>query len=235
MAKFKQKLLAKKLRGKGKSIKEIAKKLKVSKSSASIWCRDIKLNKKQQEYLEKKQLIGSYRGRLKGAETQKRKRLEEIESQRKEGIEEVSNLSEGEFFTAGIALYWGEGFKAGGIAGFTNSDPKVILFMVEWFKKYCKVSDSDFICRVGINASHGERVKEVENYWSNLTKIPLSQFTKTGLYKSALKKVYENHNEHFGTLRIKVRKGSKLQRKILGWIEGIYIGGVAQLVRARES
>lgn len=235
MAKSKQKILALKLRIKGNSIGEIARKLKVSKGSASVWCRDIKLKKEQLKKLEASQLKGSYKGRLKGAETQKQKRLKEIELLRQEGIKEVSKLSEREFFVAGIALYWGEGLKTGGITGLVNSDPKVILFMIEWFKKYCKVSNCDFICRVGINVSHKKRVKEVEKYWSAVTQIPLSQFTKTGLYKSVSKKIYENHNEHFGTLRIKVKKGSKLQRKILGWIEGLYLGGVAQLVRARHS
>lgn len=224
MAKFKQRILARELRTKGRSIREIAKKLQISKSSVSIWCRDIKLSDIQLKHLDEKQLAGSYLGRLKGTETQKRKRLNEIEYFKKQGIREISRLKEKEFFVAGVALYWGEGFKTGGITGFSNSDPKVVVFMIEWFKNYCKAYNSDFICRVGINIIHKKRVKEVENYWSNLTKIPLSQFTKTGLYKSASKKVYENQNEHFGTLRIKVKRGSKLQRKILGWIEGLYLG-----------
>lgn len=228
MAKSIQRIKAREMRSKGMSINEIADLLSVSKSSASIWCRDIKLTKKQIKSLAKKQLIGSYIGRIKGAETQKRKRIKEIESLRNQGIKDIGKLTEKEFFTAGVALYWGEGLKTGGITGLVNSDPKVILFMIAWFKKFCDATNDNFICRVGINTLHHNRVKDVEKYWNKLTGIPLSQFTKTGLYKSTSKKIYENHNEHYGTLRIKIRKGARLQRKILGWIEGLYLGGVAQ-------
>lgn len=43
MAKFKEKIKARELRHRGESIKDIARKLKVSKGSVSRWCRDIEL------------------------------------------------------------------------------------------------------------------------------------------------------------------------------------------------
>lgn len=223
MAKSKLKLRGRELRRQGMSIKEIANRLSVAQSSASIWCRDIELSQSQLRKLEEKQRKGSYIGRVKGAATQKRKRVNEVEALREQGIKEISKLSEREFFTAGIALYWGEGLKTGGITGIVNSDPKVIVFMMAWFTKFCGVKAEDFICRIGINKMHKNRLSEVEKYWSKITKLPLKQFTKTGLYKSASKKQYENQSEHFGTLRVKIRRGTKIQRKILGWIEGLYL------------
>ena len=53
MAKSKQMLQARQLRKEGESIKVIAKKLSVSVSSVSVWCRDIELSKEQIESLKK--------------------------------------------------------------------------------------------------------------------------------------------------------------------------------------
>ena len=93
--------------------------------------------------------------------------------------------------------------------------------MLEWFKNCCKVSNNRFSFRVGINEIHKDRVKKVEKYWSQLTGIPLSQFNKVSLKKTKIKKIYKNYNEYYGTLRIKVRQGTRLRRKIDGWIEGL--------------
>ena len=49
MARFKEKNKALLLRKKGESINDIAKKIKVSKSIVSRWCRDIKLTSEQIE------------------------------------------------------------------------------------------------------------------------------------------------------------------------------------------
>jgi transcriptional regulator with XRE-family HTH domain len=224
MAKSELKIRAREMRRRGKSVRDIANKLGVSKGSASLWCRDIELTKGQIRNLELLQQKGSYIGRLRGAETQKKKRLDEIEHLRTIGIKEVPKLNEGEFFVSGIALYWGEGLKTGHRCGVSNSDPKAILFMLDWFEEYCKADIGDFICQVGINMSHEGRIEEVERYWSKITKIPLSQFIKASIKKVRSKKIYDNHDHHFGTLRLEMRKSSKMLRKILGWIEGLYLG-----------
>lgn len=53
MAKFKEKMLARELRFQGKSIKNIAKIIGVSKSTTSLWCNDIFLSETQKENLLK--------------------------------------------------------------------------------------------------------------------------------------------------------------------------------------
>jgi len=223
MAKIQEKIKAQELRGKGWSINEIAQKLNISKSTVSVWCRNIALSPRQIKRLAEKQTSKSYEGRLRGLEKIRQKRLQEVESLRKEGIREVKKLNKRAFLIAGIAIYWSEGYTApvNYEVGFTNSDPKMILFMLEWFKKCCKVSDERFSLRVGINEIHKNRVKKVEEYWSQLTGIPLSQFNKISLKKTKIKKVYKNYNEYYGTLRIKVRQGTRLRRKIDGWVEGL--------------
>lgn len=187
-----------------------------------MWCRDILLKSDQVERLIKKQRSGS----CKGAEKLKRQRIIEVEILKKRGLEEVGKLSKRDFFIAGVGIYWGEGYKyAGGDqVGFTNSDPKMILFMMKWFQEICNVPKEQLSLAVRVNQSHKYRAGEIERYWSNLAEIPIDQFNKTVLIKSQSKKIYPSPNGYFGTLRITVRRGSRLRRKIHGWIEGLAKG-----------
>lgn len=74
MAKFKEKLKAREFRRKGVSIIEIAKKLGVSKGSVSLWCQDIRLTDEQKNKLQAGSIKGGYKGRMIGAEMNRRKK-----------------------------------------------------------------------------------------------------------------------------------------------------------------
>ncbi|MCX6764962.1 MAG: helix-turn-helix domain-containing protein, partial [Candidatus Nealsonbacteria bacterium] len=100
------------LRKKGNSINEIAKKINISKSTVSCWCRDIELSAKQIKRLtERIAMKGSYKNRLKGARVQHERRLKEIEELNKKGLGLINEFSLKEILVIGIALYWGEGMK----------------------------------------------------------------------------------------------------------------------------
>jgi len=221
MAKFKEKIKAQELRKQGQSIKEIARKLDVSKSSASVWCRDIELTKKQIARLDERKLKGGYKGRLKGAKIQREKYMKKVEKLEKEGFNQIRRLSKKDILIAGIALYWGEGNRKWHISGFGNSDPRMIVFMIFWFRNILGINKDRLSLRVGINQIHKNRIKIVERYWSEVTGIPKNQFTKTILQKVKNKKIYKNHNNHYGTLHIRIRKSSDLQHKIHGLINAL--------------
>lgn len=74
---------------------------------------------------------------------------------------------------------------------------------------------------VGINISHSNRDQFVKEYWSDLTEIPLDQFRKTSFKKVMNSKVYENFENHYGTLSILVAKSTTLYYRIMGLIEGM--------------
>jgi len=221
MAKFKEKLEAKKLRKQGESIKVIAKKLKVSPSSVSFWCRDIKLSPTQIKELERRARDPHYGRRLKYALDQQRKRLEKTKRLKEEGIKEVGILSERELFLAGVALYWAEGFKKDTQVGFASSDPDMIKLFLKWLFDCCGYKSQDLILRVTANISHKHRVQEIQDHWIKITKIPNENFRKPFYQKVKWKKVYKNPNEYFGVLRIRVRRSADFLRKIHGWIEGM--------------
>ena len=221
MAKSLLRLEARKLRKRGISVKKIAQFLKVSKSSASLWVRDIILTVEQLEDLTRSKLKGGELGRLRGALIQKKRRLKLIEDSKTLGLEMLANLSERELLIAGLALYWGEGRKKNRRVGFCNSDPRMIKFYIHWLQSCFNVKLEDLRGYIGINGIHLERESIVKQYWSELTSIPLSQFRKTYFKKAANKKVYENFNEHYGTLSIEVVQPAPIYYKIMGLIEGL--------------
>lgn len=219
MAKFKEKIKAHKLRKQGWSIKEIAKKLKISKGTVSIWCRDIKLTKKQRLELEQKMIEGGHRGRLKGVETLKKRYLERVELFKKEGAKQIGRITKRDLFIAGIGLYWGEGDKKDNNIRIGNSDPKMIKFILYWLKEVWDINNDRIKLHIGINYIHKKRLEKVKKYWAKVTGISENQFGKIVLIKAKNKKVYDNFNNHYGTLSIRVRKSSSLKYQMDGMLE----------------
>ena len=222
MAKIKEKEIAQKLRRKGWSIGDIAEKLSVSKSTVSHWCRDIALSVHAIERISTKSKTKSTAALLKFSEKMRRARLEDTVQSSLKGKKMIGVLSKRDIFCIGLGLYWGEGYKRGSQEfGFTNSDPLMIKFYIQWLESVFAVAHKDLILRVSINASHAHRISEVQKYWSHETNIPESQFTKISLIKTQSKKRYTNEKAHFGTLRIKVRRGTQFRREVLGAIAAV--------------
>ncbi|MEK7080473.1 MAG: helix-turn-helix domain-containing protein [Patescibacteria group bacterium] len=223
MANVEEKNKALKLRLKGKSISEIAEKIDIPKSTISIWCRNVKLKREYIDRLAKRQISGSYKGRMKFLERIRNERLLQTEKLRKEGLGDVKHISKRDLFIAGIAMYLSEGATSdcGEEVSFTNSDFRAVLFMKKWFMKICGVATDRFIVQIRINRTHKDKVGVIEKYWSKIIGVPSVQFTKTILIKSKSKKVYPKENIYYGTVRLKIRQGTQLRRRINGWIEGL--------------
>ncbi len=234
MAKSLLRLEARKLRKRGISVRKIAQTVSVAKSTVSEWVRDIILTVEQLEVLRGARLKGGELGRIKGAFIQKQRRTDLIEGLKQSGIEQLSHLTTKECLVAGLALYWGEGNRKSnrGIS-FCNSDPRMIKFLIRWLIDCFGVGRDEMRCRVGINIIHNRRDEIIKKHWSEVTGIPLEQFRNTSFKKVKNKKVYENFNEHYGTLTIEIAKSMVLYYKILGLIEGLCQGSL--VVKARHS
>lgn len=212
---------AKSLRQAGHSIRFIASQLQISSSTASLWCRHIQLTPEQLTTLQAKSINTELLKRL-----AVQKHLTKIQQQQdlfNQAKLEITQLTNREFFVSGLALYWAEGFKnlSEGRIGFCNSDPRMIIFMLAWFRQFFQIKNEDFTLRAEFNIDHLDRKDEIESYWSKLTHIPLNQFNNPFLQKSKWQKSYLNRNTYFGTLRIRIRKSTAHLPRIRGWIEGL--------------
>jgi hypothetical protein len=221
MAKSELKLLARKYRQDGLGIKTIAHNLKVSSSTVSLWCRDIQLTAEQVVRLEKNSRDPYYGKRLEYALKQQKNRNDNNLIIRNDALKLVGKLSDREMLILGAALYWAEGFKKDKMVGFSNTDPMMVIFILNWLQKCMGVDKEMIKMRVVINDSHKYRTDDIHKYWEKITGICKDLFYRPTFQKVVWKKTYEKPEEYFGVVRIRVLKSTNLLRKIKGMIEGL--------------
>ncbi|MBU4030940.1 hypothetical protein KJ756_02180 [Patescibacteria group bacterium] len=211
--KLEEKIKAVALRKRGKSYKEILKQVAVSKASLSIWLRDIELTSKQKDKLYTRL---RQRNAYKGAKANQRKRIEKTKLIIKNARKEAKLFFRSPLFLSGLMLYWAEGTKRGEQINFCNSDPQMIKFMMKWFREICKIPETKFRIKLYIHQLHCR--KEIEKYWSIITRIPLSQFQKTYIKPTSLK--HRKNILYDGTCAIRIND-KDLFRKMKGWKLGV--------------
>ncbi|KND47050.1 MAG: hypothetical protein AB199_01295 [Parcubacteria bacterium C7867-004] len=221
MAKSKEKLEAYALRRQGQSVKEIARKLGVASSTVSIWTRDIPLTDVQKKHLLDRQVAAGYRGRILGAETNKTRKAERIRKAADTVSKEISLFSNDALFFTGLGLYWGEGTKTEtSSVGVSNTDPRVMRLMVQWFTECLGVKRSRFMPRVFISDTHRDREETITRHWMETLGLPRTQFRKT-VFLDKGKKIYENHDMYYGVLALRVSKGVDIRYRILAQISRV--------------
>jgi hypothetical protein len=159
--------LARQLRRTGLPLAEIALRVGVSKSSVSLWVRDVEFATPVRSLT---------RGRRRDPNALQRRRQAEIDRLLAEGRARMGRLSEREFLVAGVALYAGEGSKRDGSVLFTNSDPRMIAFFCSWLRHFFQVDESRLRLRLYLH--QGLDLPTAKAFWSALTQIPESQFVK---------------------------------------------------------
>ena len=215
-----QKEEALRMRRKGKSIGLIARKLGVSKSTASKWCQDIVLTKTQIDANHREMKKAGVRALLLVAEKRRKERMRNIERFSRMGARDVGRPTKRDLFILGLGLYWGEGYKNGSEeTAFTNSDPHMIRLYVSWLEKIYGVRKSDLIFRISVNQIHEKRIDAILRFWTQFLGVSKEQFTKPSFIKAPVKKIYENNDEYYGILRVKARNGVNLRRRILGSLQ----------------
>ena len=214
------KVHAQDLRRKGLSYREILQVISVSKGTMSLWCRDIQLTQKQQRRLLEKKQFGQRKGSLVAANNKRQARIERTLKIREAARKTVGELNSRDKFFTGIALYAAEGNKSDGKAGFSNSDPKLIKFMMDWFLTFAKVPMEKM--RGAIWLHEGLSEKNAKKFWSDLVNLPPNQFHKTYIakVKNNSKKVRKNIHQ-YGVFQIRF-SDSAIHRKIMGWIFAVF-------------
>lgn len=212
--KLDQKFKAIKLRKKGMTYSEIRNKIPVSKSTLSLWLKDVELTVEQ----KKRILVGLEKSRFIGGEKKKSERLIRIEEIKTQARKEFMSLSKNPLFFSGLALYAAEGDKNSmERVKFANSDPNIILMMMKWFRQICNVPENRF--RIAVHIHNLLCNKDVINYWSSLTKLPKTQFHKPYVKETSLRQ--RRNILYNGTCSI-VISSRDLFRKIMAWKQMLF-------------
>jgi uncharacterized protein YjcR len=202
---------ARQLRRAGLTLAEIAARLGVARSSVSLWVRDVEFDP----------LPRPPRGRRRDPNALQRRKRAEIDRLVEEGRARIGRLTEREFLVAGVALYAGEGSKWDGTVRFVNSNPRMVVFFCGWLRHFYEIDESRL--RLALYLHQGLDLSAAMAYWSGLTGIPESQFTKP--YRAAPDPSIR-HAKHVHGCATVSYSCSATHRSIMGLV-GALLGGAA--------
>lgn len=204
---------ARTLRLKGLSYNEIGKKINTSKSTIKYWCKDVTLKPEDKKRLYTKQIEILSKG-PKSSHNRRQEQISKIMGKAENEI--VFPLHKDSYKLFGVALYWAEGNKVSDFT-ITNSDPLLIRFMCDWFCKIFGVTKNEFKAHLNIYPQQDDL--KIKKFWSDITGIPLNKFGKT--FIKPVNKNYKKNTLYYGTIKVRVAKGTDFRHQVFGWINAI--------------
>lgn len=208
---------ARELRLQGLDYGEIVAQLGVSKSSVSLWVRDLprpprvaqeacakRASERMRRYWTVERPVRAAR-RAAAAAT---------------AAASIGDLTDREIVIAGAVAYWCEGAKnkphrRADRVTFANSDPELISFFL-LFLDTVGIPRSDLAFQLQIHETAD--VTSAERFWLALTEARPEQFGKTWLKQHNPATTRKNTADGYhGCLRVDVRRSCELYRKIEGW------------------
>jgi transcriptional regulator with XRE-family HTH domain len=218
---------ARDLRKQGLDYEEIVAELGVSKSSVSLWVRD----------MPRPPSLSYDECRERSAEGVRRYWEAErpIREARRQAISaaaaaQIGQLDEREILIAGAIAYWCEGvknkpYRRDDRVAFMNSDPGLIRFFLR-FLSAAGVEQDQLIFQVFIHESAD--VDAAHRFWIDVTRAQPGQFRSPTLKRHNPKTVRKNTgNDYHGCLRVDVRRSTGLYRQIEGWAAAAMAGTAA--------
>lgn len=208
---------ARELRGHGVDYEEIARTLGVSKGSVSLWVRDLP-RPVRLSYDECRRRSAEGARRYWAAERSVRESTRALECAAAGA--QIGKLTDRELLIAGAIAYWCEGEKnkphrRSDRVNFINSDPALIRFFLR-FLSAAGTPHTDLRFRIYIHENAD--VESAHRFWLQVTGATIDQFATPTLKRHNPKTVRKNVGDSYrGCLRINVRNGAELYRKIEGW------------------
>ncbi|MDQ1036752.1 transposase [Streptomyces sp. V3I8] len=209
------------LRLQGWTYDRIQAELGCSKSSISLWVRDLPKPERPRRTREEASAIAK-----RGWEATMRLREEERQRAKAAAADDIGTMSDRELFLVGVGLYWAEGTKDKPHARrefvtFVNSDPGMIDFFLRWLDLLGVGRDRVRYC---VMIHETADVAGAERYWADLVGADSSAFNKTTIKKHNPKTVRKNIDATYrGCLVIKVHQSADLYRRIEGAWYGIVL------------
>ena len=199
----------------GRSIKEIARLLCVSKSSVSLWVRDIALSEEQHAALQARNRLHE-RQRLANAAMSAKARGLRIAAQ-DDGRRRAEKADK--LYVVGCMLYWAEGSRSRNKLVFTNSDPEMVRVFMNFLRCAFGVPPDRIRLTCNLFADHMERQAQIEDFWLEVADLPRGSLCKSTVnHYSPYTKKKRSNKLPFGTCRVAVNS-TELAQTIYGSIQ----------------
>jgi len=205
---------ARRLRLDGLTYGEIAAALKVSKSSVSLWTRDLPHPTTPGQKLDARMA-----GLKRYFDLRRVRVTAERQAEKQAWADVIGELSERELLIAGAVAYWAEGGKAKPWRPtehvvFINSDPGMITLFLAYLRAVGVTPDR---LRLRISIHESADVEAASRYWSALLGVPVDRFQRPTLKRHVATTQRKNVGEDYhGCLVIGVLKSAGLYRRIEG-------------------
>ncbi|MEU1279683.1 hypothetical protein [Streptomyces sp. NPDC005805] len=209
---------ARTLRLAGMTYDQIQLELGCSKSSISLWVRDLPKPEPRHTEEEQRALMNAGLARVRAARDEERKAM------KAEAERSVGALSDRELMLVGTALYWAEGGKdkpwdRREHLKFINSDPEVIKLYIRWLELLGVTRQQ---LRLTLNIHESADVAEAHAYWARLTGTDASHFNKPVIKRhNPLTRRKNTGAAYRGALTIYVKGSAALYRRMEGTWYGI--------------
>ncbi len=160
------------LRRSGFSFREISETLRISKSTASLWCEGEVLNKKAKIRIKSLGDIGREKGKI-TAMKKREKQLMLIDKECQVLNDKVYDINDYKLFLA--LLYWGEGGKTKNRFRFTNSDSEMVKSFLFLLRKAFVIDEKKLYARIHLHEYHNR--EEMIDFWSGIIGIEKNKFS----------------------------------------------------------
>jgi transcriptional regulator with XRE-family HTH domain len=213
VVKTEEQRVARDLRAQGWSIKEIERHLGVSRSSVSLWVRDVVLGPEERRRLITRTRLGPIVAAERKATAARALRREYQDEGRRRVHERDAS------YAAGCMLYWAEGAKERNSLKIVNSDPALLNVFAAFLRRHFEVPSESMLIRCNLFADHLERQREIEAYWLATLQLPESSLRRSmvNVYsKYSLKK--RTGKLLYGTCELRVHS-TRIVQTIYGSIQ----------------
>lgn len=211
--------LAVEMRKKGFSYREISERLHLSKSTCSLWLRNVTMGGKARRRITSLSEIA----KMKARSTIIQKKIKRDSIIQEKILQDFVHLR----LTLSVRkllcsfLYWSEGEKSGSRISFTNSDPSMILCFMKLLRTSFKIKEKKFGAILHLHSYHN--LFRQKKFWSRITRIPISRISVYNKANSG-KNIHEGYQ---GCISIRYHDVA-LYREVEGYVKNFLekYGGV---------
>lgn len=198
---------ARELRARAWTLQAIADEVGVSKSSVSVWVRDVAFTPRQRDRTAARQRPPNALQRRKQAE---------IASLRDAGRERIGGLSDRDLLVAGVALYAGEGGKTDGSVELSNTNAAMARLFCTWLRAFFDIEERRLRARLYLH--EGLDLEAAIHHWSGVTSIPPKQFTRP--YPAAPDAGRRGSKHPHGCITVRYAC-SRTHRQVMGLVDAL--------------
>jgi hypothetical protein len=176
--KTKEKEKARALRQEGRTIPSIASELCVSKSSVSVWVKDVELSPEQiDNILDGRNNWDRFKSGAKWSSLAR----EDRQKHQDKGAVLVKNGQPSSLLIAGCMLYWAEGSKSRNVMSFSNTDPDLLQLFIRFLRDVMCVANEDITFYVRLNSSSMPSIEQVKKFWRDKLGLSEENFRKISI------------------------------------------------------